>query len=511
MRKAAEFKLDDFLGETTLYDKKLTLEERKPKSWLKSISAFANGDGGTLFFGISDEDELRGLQDVKRASEKISELIKERMDPVPKVSLKIYRRDGKDFIIVNVAAGMETPYYYVGDGSRIAFIRIGNESVPADAIDLKRLVMKGSKVTFDSLLSQYHIEDLDFSKLRATYRMITGKKFILEDFISCGLADTNHVLSNAGVLLADESPMRNSRLFCTRWLGLDKASGIMEAWDDREYSGSLLSLLQNGVEFIKNNTKMRWKKLANSRLEMPEYPERAAMECLVNALIHRDYTELGSEVHIDIFDDRMEIYSPGGMLDGSLVQNLDTDAVASKRRNPIIADLFSRMNLMERRGSGFKKIKGDYKQAHNYRAELAPKFKSTATSFFVTLYNLNYNVPIEKVAFDEEKVDFEPQNVAFGEKKVDFEPEKVDFEPEKVDFEVLLEQVHFSNVTKQRMRALYDSIGSSNIFTRKTILEIMNLSPTYASNLISKMKQIGIIEIVLGQGKGRYKFKNFEG
>ena len=193
----------------------------------------------------------------------------------------------------------------------------------------------------------------------------------------------------------------------------------------------------------------------------------------------------------------MEIYSPGGMLDGSLVQNLDTDAVASKRRNPIIADLFSRMNLMERRGSGFKKIKGDYKQAHNYRAELAPKFKSTATSFFVTLYNLNYNVPIEKVAFEPEKVDFEP--------------EKVDFEPEKVDFEVLLEQVHFSNVTKQRMRALYDSIGSSNIFTRKTILEIMNLSPTYASNLISKMKQIGIIEIVLGQGKGRYKFKKFEG
>lgn len=311
MRKAAEFKLDDFLGETTLYDKKLTLEERKPKSWLKSISAFANGDGGILFFGISDEDELRGLQDVKRASEKISELIKERMDPVPKVSLKIYRRDGKDFIIV--------------------------------------------------------------------------------------------------------------------------------------------------------------------------------------------------------FDDRMEIYSPGGMLDGSLVQNLDTDAVASKRRNPIIADLFSRMNLMERRGSGFKKIKGDYKQAHNYRAELAPKFKSTATSFFVTLYNLNYNVPIEKVAFDEGKVDFGSEKVAFGEEKIDFEPEKVDFEPEKVDFEVLLEQVHFSNVTKQRMRALYDSIGSSNIFTRKTILKIMNLSPTYASNLISKMKQIGIIEIVLGQGKGRYKFKKFEG
>ena len=482
--------LSDFAGETTFYDKKVALEERKPKSWLKSISAFANGNGGALFFGISDDDELIGINDIRNVSEKISECIKERMDPIPEINLQIYKYNGKTFIVVKVAAGMETPYYYVGDGNRIAFVRIGNESVPANAIDLKRLVMRGSKVTFDSLLSQYHIEDLDFSKLRATYRMITGKKFILEDFISCGLADTNHVLTNAGVLLADESPMRHSRLFCTRWFGTDKASGLMEAWDDREYSGSLLSLLQNGVEFIKNNTKMRWKKLANSRLEMSEYPERATMECLVNALIHRDYTELGSEIHIDIFDDRMEIYSPGGMLDGSLVQNLDIDAVASKRRNPIIADLFSRMNLMERRGSGFKKIKGDYRQAYNYRAELAPKFRSTATSFFVTLYNLNYNVPIEKVAFGEGKVDFEP---------------------EKVDFEVALEQMRFSNVTKQRMRALYDSIGSSNIFTRKTILEIMNLSPTYASNLISKMKQIGIIELVSGQGKGRYKFKNFEG
>ena len=97
------------------------------------------------------------------------------------------------------------------------------------------------------------------------------------------------------------------------------------------------------------------------------------------------------EVHIDIFDDRMEIYSPGGMFDGSIVQNLDTDNVASKRRNPVIADIFSRMHFMERRGSGFKKIKADYRRAVNYRNEVEPLFRSTPTSFFVTLYNLNYN------------------------------------------------------------------------------------------------------------------------
>ena len=108
-----------------------------------------------------------------------------------------------------------------------------------------------------------------------------------------------------------------------------------------------------------------------------------------------------------------------------------------------------------------------------------------------------------------EKVDFGSEKVAFGQEKVDFGSEKVDFGSEKVDFDIILEQKHFSNITKQRIKALHDSIGSSKIFTRKKILEIMHLSPTYASNLIAKMKQIGIIEPVLGQGKGKYKFKIF--
>ena len=81
---------------------------------------------------------------------------------------------------------------------------------------------------------------------------------------------------------------------------------------------------------------------------MPEYPEQAVHEVIVNALIHRDYMEIGSEVHIDIFDDRMEVYSPGGMFDGSIVQELDTDNVASKRRNPVIADIFSQICIRDR-------------------------------------------------------------------------------------------------------------------------------------------------------------------
>ena len=278
-----------------------------------------------------------------------------------------YTEAGKDFIILKVLPGQETPYYYVADGNRIAYVRVGNESIPADATALKRLVLRGTNMTYDSVVSSYMLQDFSFTKLRSVYRMRTGAELTDSDFISFELADESGKLTNAGALLADESPMRHSRLFCTCWYGLDKASGIMDALDDKEYSGSLVSLLQNGTEFVKNNTKKRWKKTGTGRVEMPEYPEQAVHEALVNALIHRDYMEIGSEVHIDIFDDRMEIYSPGGMFDGSIVQNLDTDYVASKRRNPVIADIFSRMHFMERRGSGFKKIKADYRRAENYR------------------------------------------------------------------------------------------------------------------------------------------------
>ena len=279
--------ITDLIGETTEYDKKLLLEEKRPRSWLKSVSAFANGSGGMLIFGVSNENILAGLENAEIVSEKISEIMKVKMDPVPDFQLEIHRQSGKEFIILRVASGQETPYYYVGDGNHIAYVRIGNESVPADSITLKRLVLHGSNTTFDSLVSPYPFRNYSFTRLRSAYLKRTGTELSDSDFISFDLADESGMLTYAGALLADESPVRYSRLFCTRWYGLDKASGVMEALDDKEYSGSLISLLQDGMAFIQNNTKKRWKKTGTGRVEMPEYPEQAVHECLVNALIHR--------------------------------------------------------------------------------------------------------------------------------------------------------------------------------------------------------------------------------
>ena len=268
---------------------------------------------------------------------------------------------------------------------------MGNESVKATSIELKRLVMRGKNSTFDSLVTDYDFDDYSFSKLKERYFQWTGKSFDDKLFESFGMVNSLGKLTNAGALLADETPVYQNRLFCTRWNGLTKAGGLIDALDSAEYKGGLISLLRDGESFIKRNTRVMWRKTPFSRIEMPEYVFQSASEALVNALIHRDYTVVGSEVHIDIFDDRMEIYSPGGMVNGRLIQELDIRHVPSERRNPILADIFNRLGLMERQGSGLSKIVEGYQFEENYTEAKRPVFYSDRTQFIVEMPNLNYD------------------------------------------------------------------------------------------------------------------------
>ena len=367
-------KLSEFLGETTEYDKKQEVEMRKPKSWLKSVSAFANGNGGVLIFGVADDDTVIGIKDIKRASEFVSQKIKERIDPFPEIVMQIHStEEGKKLLTVEVMKGQETPYYYHGDGSMEAFIRIGNESVTANAAELKRLVLRGKNSSFDSLITDYDFKDFSFSKLRERFMEWNRASMPEKSFESFGIVDDKGKLTNAGALLADNCPIRYSRLFCTRWNGLDKSGGQIDALDSAEYSGSLIILLEEGVRFVKRNMKTLWKKTPDSRIEMPDFCERSVFESLVNGLIHRDYLVNGSEVHIDIFDDRLVIYSPGGMPDGTKVQDRDINAIPSTRRNPVLADIFGRLGYMERQGSGLNKIREAYENAANYQKGMEPE------------------------------------------------------------------------------------------------------------------------------------------
>lgn len=278
------------IAECSAYDFKEALERKKTKSWLKTISAFANGNGGSLYYGIADDGTVIGLTDAQSDAEFISEAIKVRIDPIPDFQLLLHTtNEGQIILEVKIESGNNCPIY-------------------------------------------------------------------------------------------------QSRLFCTRWDGLEKDYAI----GDAEYSGNLIMLLRNGADFIKSFTNKGWKKLPNRRLNLPDYAERATFEGLVNHLIHRDYTVIGSEVHLDIYDDRLVLTSPGGMYDGTLIQERDINTVASCRRNPVIADVFAQLDFMEKRGSGLRKICRESAILPNYKEEMKPSFHSEGTQFSTTFRNVNY-------------------------------------------------------------------------------------------------------------------------
>ena len=376
--------------EATECDFKSELEKKKPKSWLKSVSAFANGIGGILFFGVEDDNSVIGLADAQVDAEFISARIKERISPVPEFILTPYEESGKVILALEVHSGRSTPYYYAFDGIREAYIRIGNESVPVPDYILNELILKGTNRTYDALVTEFKRENYSFTLLEATYRERTKIPWEQRNYVSFGLETDNGYLTRAGSLLTDQHIMYNSRVFCTRWNGLEKGSIFDDALDDKEYEGNLIYLLQSGCDFVKNNSKVRFEKSGMERIDKPDYAVRAVVESLINSLIHRDYIIMGAEVHIDMYNDRLEITSPGGMYKGRAVQEQDVEKIESERRNPILADLFHRMRYMERRGSGLKKILNETKNLPGYTDYLKPRFHSD-TSFRVTLYNVNYN------------------------------------------------------------------------------------------------------------------------
>ena len=247
-------KLKKYLGETTFYEKKREVERNKVKNWLKTVSAFANGKGGILIFGVSDDDEIIGLEDYKKDSEFISEKIKTLIEPVPNIEIKYLDDNNKNLLLVRVFSGNQTPYYYIGNGSRQAFVRIGNESVVTRNHELNNLILKGSNQTYDSLNSNIDFDKASFSKLKASYYQNTRQEFFNSDFESFGLI-RNGKLTNAGALLADERLIYQSRIFCTRWNGIDKSSGRMEAFDDIEVDGSILYQLNEVLRFIRVNNR----------------------------------------------------------------------------------------------------------------------------------------------------------------------------------------------------------------------------------------------------------------
>ena len=479
-------KLEDYKKvETTNIDFKVDLEKDKPKSWLKSVSAFANTKGGIILFGIDDKThEEKGVADVVKTTEKISELINARIEPLPRYELNYFEENGRDFIELEIGDGPITPYFYVADGRKEAFIRSGNQSIPAPAHILQNLILKGKNITFDSLPSEYNVGDLSFTLLTATIKDKTGKKFNEDrDYVSLGLADKNNKLTNGAVLLSDQGALNQSKVVCTRWNGLTKGSVKEDALDDKEYTGSLISLLENTDTFIKNNSKNSWKIKGMDRVEYEDYPITARREAIVNALIHRDYQILGSEIHIDMYDDRLEIVSPGGMIDGTQIQNLEIGKVPSMRRNTIISDIFSRLHYMDRRGSGLSRIMESYNDFIE-----KPKFLSDESSFTVIFPNKGYSPDL---TINNPVITGQNENIVTDE----------DYFLIKL-YKNLGDKVRAKTLSE--IKLFFTKFQYDNMFTRENVKDFFHVQNSRASEIVALLLTNNMIENVEGS---KYKFK----
>jgi len=471
--------------ESSSIDFKEKVEYTKPKSWLKSVSAFANSNGGILLFGVKDIDRIPiGLSNIEKDSEKVSELINNRITPIPRYELKTFTEDEKDFMEIKVGDGPRTPYYYAADGRKEAFIRAGNESIPAPKHILDNLILKGQNTTFDELPSMHETSDVSFTLLNASLKRETGKELNKDkDLQSLELITSENKVTNAGLLLSDQGLLTQSRIFCTRWKGLVKGSISGDAIDDKEYTGSIISLLENAEAFIKNNSKIGWEIQGMKRVEIEDYPIRAIREAIVNAIIHRDYQIIGSEIHIDMYDNRLEITSPGGMLDGSFVQNLDITKISSMRRNRVISDIFNRLHFMERRGSGLTRIIESYNNC-----SIKPNFTSDISSFKVTFPNKGY--------IEDNKNKEEPSKMAVGNLVTD------------EDYFMIKMYKNIPNSVKKntynQIQQLFKKFTYTSDFKREDIEENFNVKKSRASEIISMMLESDLIE---PSDPTKYRFK----
>jgi len=354
--------------------------------YLEWICGYANAQGGTLYIGVDDDGNVKGLDSktIKKLLEDIPNKITAAFGMTCDVNER--KKDKKKYIQIVVRKSklplnLHGRYYY----------RTGSVKKEITGFELTEFIIKSTGTSYDEMISDIPRGQLTFDALKKRYRKATKNVLDLDnDLVSFRLMQEDGQMTNAGVLLADQWNIHHSRVFCTRWNGLEKAGSAQDALDDDEFTGSVLTLFDNTMAFIKKNSQRGWRKDKDQRIELPDYPERALEEGIVNALIHRSYLQTGAHSQVDIYDDRLVITNPGGMFDGSEVQLLDLRHVPSKLRNPVLADMFGRLRLMERRGSGFKKILDAYEAEERYTEELMPEFYTDGYNFFLTLWNLNY-------------------------------------------------------------------------------------------------------------------------
>ncbi len=368
------------------YKLKLDSQDDKVEKWAKTLVGFANNNGGYLFVGIDDNKNLIGLsnKEVDAYKNLILKVINRHIFPHINVSFNTFLIEGKKYILsVYVNFSNEIVYYKTGDFNEKVYIRKDGATLPATVMEILTMGKRKFGVDNHLLNEQYEKKNfIRFNNLAKIYRL-DKKEPSFELLISKEIIAPDGRITAGLKMFSDSYSMDDTLISCRIWNGYDK--GIDEVLDKKEYKGSICYTFTEALNFIFRNSRSGFIKMKDgSRLDTVSYPEQALREALVNAIAHRDYSIQGTQIDIDIFKDRLEITSPGSWMLNKSPSEYDLSKIPSIRRNKIICNCFEVIGLMEKIGSGFKKIYNIYKSLEVKK----PLLENNDDFFTITLYDL---------------------------------------------------------------------------------------------------------------------------
>ncbi|MFT8309988.1 MAG: RNA-binding domain-containing protein [Sporolactobacillus sp.] len=364
----------DFKESETVELKQIVVDDIK-----KEVIAFANCQGGILYIGVSDDGTIIGIDDTDGAMLQITNMVRDSIKPDMTMFVHYETReiDGKRIIVVHVQRGTNRPYYLTRKGLRPegVYVRQGASAVPATDTAIRQMIKETDGDSYEDMRSLN--QDLTFTEAQADFKK-RNLPFGHPQMKTLGLINTDNIYTHLGLLLSDQ---------CVHTIKAATFEGSTQSVfkDRREFSGSLLQQLNDAYDYIdlRNQTSARFEKLL--RIDSRDYPEVAVREALLNSLVHRDYL-FGSSTLISVYEDRIEFVSIGGLLTGITLD--DVMLGLSVCRNPKLANVFYRLQLIEAYGTGIRKIMDAYKQRTR-----KPIIEVSNNAFKIVLPNMNTTAP----------------------------------------------------------------------------------------------------------------------
>lgn len=322
----------------------LEFKETITNTFLKTVSAFSNYDGGTIFFGIDDDGNVKGLPDVKQSCLDIENKINDSISPQPNYTLEIQNND--QTIKLTVKSGVQKPYLYKSK----AYKRNDTATIEVDTLEFSRLVLEGKNIRFEELPCKDQTLSFDFlhHKLKESIQIETFNQDTLR---TLNLYDNINGYNNAAGLLADKNhfPGIDIVKFGENISIIQKQSTFDNI--------SVLDVYEKAINVFRDYYQYEVIQGAD-RKKMEKIPEAAFREAIANALIHRVW-DMESQIRVLMFDDRIEIISPGGLPSGITEEEYLSGKI-SVLRNRNLANVFYRLGFVEIFGTGITRIKQLY-------------------------------------------------------------------------------------------------------------------------------------------------------